>query len=390
MYKIGSRFTRLTICLCFLASFLLSTETFDSNDVDHLLTQLEPEIQMMMSEGKIPSAAIALVYKDKIIWCGGFGYSNLWASTRANSKTVYLIGSTFKTMSMFALLQQMEKGKFKLDDRVNDYLSDFKIKGERYSNPVKFRHLLTHVSGLPRDFDRYLVWGETVPPPIEDYLKNNLKLKYPPLTKVEYSNMAYTLIAELIERFSGISFKDYIKEYIFKPVELSDTAFIPRPDMVERLAIPYVYDEEKRIHKPTAIVKANVWPAGIVYGTIKDQANWLITNLNGGVFKGRRLLNEQTFYEIMTRQFDQFAGPISYNWLNETTGYGLTWWVSKKKGDTIFAHSGSVEGYTAFLAGNLDKKVGFAILTNGNKAHPHLYKLAKKALDIMNDFRWGF
>jgi hypothetical protein len=92
----------------------------------------------------------------------------------------------------------------------------------------------------------------------------------------------------------------------------------------------------------------------------------------------------------MTRQFDQFAGPISRGWLNETTGYGLTWWITKKDSDTIFAHSGSVEGYTAFLAGNLDKKTGFAILTNGNRAHPHLYKLAVNALDLMNDFRWGF
>ena len=47
------------------------------------------------------------------------------------------------------------------------------------------------------------------------------------------------------------------------------------------------------------------------------------------------------------------------------------------------AHSGSVAGYTAFLVGNLDKKMGFAILTNGNRAHAHLFKLAVQALDYM-------
>ena len=73
--------------------------------------------------------------------------------------------------------------------------------------------------------------------------------------------------------------------------------------------------------------------------------------------------------------------------LNETTGYGLTWWISQRKGDTIFAHSGSVPGYTAFLAGNLEQKTGFAIMTNGNRAHPHLFKLAIIALDLMEDNR---
>ncbi|MDH4273295.1 MAG: serine hydrolase, partial [Candidatus Aminicenantes bacterium] len=72
-------------------------------------------------------------------------------------------------------------------------------------------------------------------------------------------------------------------------------------------------------------------------------------------------------------------------WLNESSGYGLTWWVSERDGEKIFAHSGSVTGYTAFLAGNLDRKTGFAILTNGNRAHKHLFGLALKALDYLRE-----
>ena len=49
----------------------------------------------------------------------------------------------------------------------------------------------------------------------------------------------------------------------------------------------------------------------------------------------------------------------------------------------IFAHSGSLSGYTAFLLGNRDRKLGFAILTNGNRAHPHLFKLADRAMDLL-------
>lgn len=356
-------------------------------DVDRLVPQLETEIKRMMTEGKVPSAAVALVSGDRIIWTGAYGYSNLWAKTPAAPCTVYLIGSTFKTMSMFALMQQMEKGRFKLDGRVNDYLNEFKIQGETPSNPVTFRHLLTHTSGLPGDFGGHPVWGTTVPPPLKEYLRSSLKLKNPPMTKLVYSNIAYSLVAYLVEKFSGEKYKKYIQKHIFDPLEMRDTAFAPRPDMEERLAIPYIFNKKTGKHKPAVRVKANVWPAGIVYGTVTNQANWLIANLNRGVFKNHRLISEETFREIMTRQYDKFIGTISEGWLNETTGYGLTWWISRRKGDTLFAHSGSVSGYTAFLVGNLDQKTGFAILTNGNRAHAHLFKLAVKALDLLETFK---
>lgn len=356
-----------------------------SIDLEQLVPKLESEIQRTMLEGKIPSATVALVCGDETIWTGAFGYSNLWARTPAVVETVYLIGSTFKTMSMYALLQQMEKGKFKLDDRVNDYLGKFKIQAEDRAHPVTFRHLLTHTSGLPGDFGPHAVWGETVPLPLEEYLTKRLKVRNPPLTKLVYSNMAYTLIAYLVEKFSGVSYKTYIHKNIFEPLEMEDTDFYPKGSMEERLAIPYVFNTKTKSHTPATRLKANVWPAGIVYGTIADQAHWLIANLNHGVYKEHRLISEETFKQVMTRQYDKFNGPISDGWLNETTGFGLTWWMSEHNGETLFAHSGSVPGYTAFLVGNLDQKTGFAILTNGNRSHKHLFALAVKALDLMEE-----
>ncbi len=368
-----------------LAFVLLSVKGFSAQQIecDGLTLQLEPEVRKMMLEGSIPSAAIALVSGDRVVWTGAFGYANLWARTPAVPSTVYLIGSTFKTMSTVALLQQMEKGKFKLDDPVNSCLTEFKIQGEDPAHPVTFRHLLTHTSGLPADFGPHPVWGDTAPLPLKDYLAGFLKVTQPPLTKVVYSNMAYTLIAYIVESFSGVPFKQYIEKNIFEPLEMTDTVFMPGGNIEERLAIPYVFDRKTGGQTPAIRLKANVWPAGIVYGTVIDQARWLIAILNGGIYKEHRLISEETFRELMRRQYDRFAGPLSDGWLNETTGYGLTWWISRRKGETYFAHSGSVPGYTAFLAGNLDKKTGFAILTNGHRAHKHLFELAIKALDLL-------
>jgi CubicO group peptidase (beta-lactamase class C family) len=355
-------------------------------NVDRVVSELEPEIQRMMLAGNIPSCSIALISGDKVIWSNAYGYTNLWARTPAAPNTVYLIGSTFKAMSTIALLQQVEQGKFKLDDPVNNYLTDFKIQGEDPQHPITFRHLLTHTSGLPGDFGAFPVWGDTVPPPLEDYLRKSLKVTRAPLVKVEYSNLAYTLVAYLVQKFSGVPYKQYIQEHIFTPLEMDSTAFEPRPDMEERLSIPYVVDEKTHAQVGAVRVKASVWPAGIVYGTVLNQANWLIANLNGGVFKDKRLISQATLDQMFTRQYDQFKGGIEGIWGNETAGFGLTWWVEVRDGDRYIAHSGSLAGYTAFLLGNRDRKLGFAIMTNGNRAHPHLFKLADKAIDLMKKY----
>ena len=337
----------------------------------------------MMLEGKVPSCAIALISGDRVIWSGGYGYSNLWARSAAVPSTVYLIGSTFKAMSTVALLQQMELGKFKLDDRVSDYLTEFKIQNEDPSNPVTFRHLLTHTSGLPADFGPHSVWGDTAPPPLKEYLGKSLKVTGPPLKAEVYSNMAYSLVGYLVEKFSGVPYKKYVQEHVFNPLEMTSTVFAPEGDVEERLSIPYVVDPKTGAQVATQRLKAQVWPAGLVYGTVLDQANWLIANLNGGVFKGKRIIGEQTLSQMMTLQYEKFKGPVEGIWGNETAGFGLTWWVQVRNGERYFAHSGSVAGYTAFLLGNRDRKLGFVILTNGDRAHSHLFRLADRAIDIV-------
>ena len=362
---------------------VFSITAFGQNiDVNKLAADLEPEIRRALVEGNIPSATIALVSGDKVIWTGAYGESNLRARTPATINTVYLIGSTFKAMSTVALLQQMEKGKFKLDDPVNKYL-DFKIQNEDPKNPITFRHLFTHTSGLTGDFGAVPIWSNAAPTPLDEYVRTLLKVAHPPMTKVEYSNPAFTLIGYLVEKFSGVPYRQYIKENIFKPLEMTSTEFDPTPDMDERLSVPYVVNKETGKQEPTVRIRAAVYPAGIVYGTILDQSNWLILNLNGGIFKGKHIISEATLNQMMTRQFDQFKGGIEGIWGNETAGFGLTWWSQVRDGDRYFAHSGSLAGYTAFLLGNRERKLGFAILTNGHRAHPHLFKLADRAMDLM-------
>ena len=72
-------------------------------------------------------------------------------------------------------------------------------------------------------------------------------------------------------------------------------------------------------------------------------------------------------------------------WGYEAPGYGLTWWTTTRGDDRYFAHSGSVPGYTAFVMGNRGRGHGVVLLTNGNRAHPHLVRLSNLAMDLMSE-----
>ncbi len=351
--------------------------------VARVVERLEAEIRAAMENGRIPSMTVALTDREGELWAGAFGESNRWAATQASTETVYLIGSTFKAQSTIGLLQQLELGHFRLDDPINPYLTEFQIREEQ-GFPVTFRHLLTHTSGLPAAYGGHDVWGETVPDPLPDYLRRSLRVEGPPMEKVVYSNLAYTLVGYLVEHFSGIPYKEYIQERVWAPIGMNTTAFQPTPSMEERLSIPYAPDRRTGELAPAGRTKADVWPAGIVYGTVHDQASWVRFNLGDGSVKGGRLLQPETMDLMHSLQFPSFSGGrMGGGWGYDRAGYGLTWWTSTRDGERFFAHSGSVSGYTAFVAGNRTRGFGIAVLTNGNRAHQHLVPICNLALDLL-------
>lgn len=352
-------------------------------ELDRVVRELEPEIRRAMVDGRIPSLTIALVAGDRIVWAQGYGEANLYYRAPATTSTVYIIASTLKTMVSAAVLQLWEDGVFNLDDPVRDYLGDLEIRDEDPARPVTFRHLLTHTSGLPTVFSPTPVWSDTVPMPLEPYLRERLRVVGPPMERVRYSNIGYALLGYLVERLTGVELRTWIRNRIFAPMEMGSTDFVPSPEMIERMATPYVVDEATGSNVAADRVRFAEWPAGGAWGTVLDQARWLAMQLNDGSYAGQRILDPATIELAHTRQFPQFGGPMAGGWGGDDAGYGLTWWTATRDGERYVAHSGSVRGYTAFLHGNRDRRFGVAILTNGHRAHEHLVHLSFLATDLM-------
>jgi CubicO group peptidase (beta-lactamase class C family) len=81
----------LLFVLTALLLFVSTAARAQTVNLDRVLPELEPEIQRTLLAGNIPSASVALIAGDKVIWTNAYGYSNLWARTPATPNTVYLI-----------------------------------------------------------------------------------------------------------------------------------------------------------------------------------------------------------------------------------------------------------------------------------------------------------
>lgn len=353
-----------------------------------VVAALEPEIRRAMLEGRIPSLTIALTAGEEIVWSRGYGESNVRARTPATPETVYIIASTLKTMAATVLLQLMEEGHFQLDDPIDPHLGALRLPDEDPARPVTFRHLLTHTSGLASGFSPVPVWADTVPTPINAFLETSLRLQGPPGESVRYSNPAFTVIAHLIEQMTGNDFREEVRRRIWDPLGMAH-AFAPTPAMEEMLAFPYRPDPETGAQVPLARVRFAQWPAGGAWGTVTDQARWIMAAVNGMSSGEVRLLRPETARLMQTRQFDDFNGPMAGEWGGEGAGYGLAWWTATVEGERYIAHSGSVGGYTAFIHGMPERRLGVAILTNGNRAHPHLVRLSFLATDLLAEHGLG-
>lgn len=360
-----------------------SAQSVTAIDIRPVTTILEREIYRAMVDGQIPSLTIALVSGDQILWSAGFGEANLWTRTPATPSTVYHTASTFKPMAAAAILQLHEDGRIELDEPVRRYTDDISIRNEDRRNPVTFRHLLTHTSGLPTTFSAASLWSDSIPIPMDRYLREHLILQGPPLQRVRYSNLGYTLLAHLLEEVTGRRFDEYVRRNIFLPAGMMDTDFHPTPEMEERMALPYVPDPDTNRLVPVARLRFAEWPAGGVWGTVEDQARWLAVNLNGGTIRGRQLLSPDLIALSHELQYAQFTGSMAGGWGDGVAGYGLGWWTMERDGEQYIAHAGSVQGYTSFMQGNVDRSLGVAILSNGHRAHAHLVRIAHLATDLM-------
>lgn len=322
----------------------------------------------MLRETGIPSISLALVEKDRIVWAESFGEANVRFKARANSETLYNTGSTFKTVTAIALMQQLERKKISLDSSIAPYLGGVEIKGLSENKPVSFRQLLSHTSGLMGPSGMKPLWKRGSVSTLAE-IASRIIVKREPGKEFEYCNACYALAGLLVERISGQPFPEYVGEHIFKPLGIQTLEpFEPTAEMAEKLAFPYSLWNNRP--EPEERLRFDAYPAGDVYLTPTDMARVVGALLNDGIFNGRRILNAETVKEMRRKQLP-------------ATDYGLGIELTEGKEDNVIMHTGSLPGFSVIYRGDVNSRVGIYLVANAGAMQSALDALSGLAIKLM-------
>jgi CubicO group peptidase (beta-lactamase class C family)/predicted negative regulator of RcsB-dependent stress response len=222
MKKISIQFL-IAILFCQLSFPLLaSAQKQPSQNKDIYAEKLrgfEDFVNRQMQRDRIPGMTIGFT-KDNYTWVKGFGYADLENKVPAKPESSYQTASILKPMTAVAILQLVEKGKINLDAEVQTYVPYFPKK--KFS--ITIRQLLGHLGGISHyktPQEKFIKEPKTTKETIALFANNDLVAE--PGTKFNYSTYGYDLLGAVIEEVSGQSYADYMREHVWKPLEMNDT-----------------------------------------------------------------------------------------------------------------------------------------------------------------------
>ncbi|MGM0510633.1 MAG: serine hydrolase domain-containing protein, partial [Thermoplasmatota archaeon] len=204
-------------------------------DIDRIKEGLEGYIEAGMKKQNIPGLAISIVGRDGILWSEGFGYTDRTKQREIDSKTLFSIQSTGKTLTAVSFLRAVQKGWVGLDDKLLDHYPEFTIKSRFDTDEVSkitFRHLLSHKAGLTHEAplgSNYDMGDCTFEEHIESISDTWLRSRVG--TEYSYSNLGFDLVAYVLQRKSGKSFPEYVNEELAEPLGI-DKLFYDKEEAI--------------------------------------------------------------------------------------------------------------------------------------------------------------
>ena len=304
-----------------------------------------------VKEGKYVGTMTLVSRKGEVAYLDSLGMMDRENKKPMQEDTIFRIYSMSKAITSIAIMQLLEKSKFRLDDPVYWYIPSWKslrvYESGIYPNfltskpkrHMTIRDLLSHMSGLTYDFmyrtnvdaayrKTKVQQSETLQEFVDTL--STIPLEFSPGDKWNYS-VSTDVLGHLVEVFSGMNLEDYFMENIFKPLEMSDTSFSCPEDKIDRLASLYEHNPKghpRLLEIPFLNTKMASGGGGL-FSTMSDYHNFCHMLLHQGEFKGKRLIGRKTL-ELMTANHlpnNQDLTEMSESAFSETpyagVGFGL-------------------------------------------------------------------
>ena len=329
---------------------------------------LEAKVDQLFAEWNkpdSPGAAVAVTRGDEIIYKHGYGTANLEYDIRITPSTIFDIASVSKQFAAFAITTLAHDGKFSLDDDIRTYLPDV----PDFSSTITIRHLLHHTSGLRDWVQSLVIAGVTMEDVISfkhilKMVRHQKALNYEPGTAYSYSNTGYNLLAEIVERVTGDSFREWTNANIFKPLAMTNTHFHDDHQMILKNRA-YSYQAVENGGFKHAVNNTTALGSSSLYSTVEDLAKWILN------FENTRIGEQVVIDQMHQRGVLNNGEQISY-------AFGLS--IGEYRGLETVGHSGSWRGFRSHLMRFPDQKFGVVILCNLDTFNP--LRLAEKVADL--------
>jgi len=278
----------LLLCCPYVTSFAASASGFNPGK----LADMDAAITDAIAAKKLPGGVLWLERHGQV-YHQAYGNRALAPAEEPMSKdTIFDAASLTKVVACApAVMLLMERGKLKLEDRLEAYIPDFSGDGKEM---VTIHHLLTHVSGLRPDID--------TKPPWKGYdtavrMACAERLQTLPGTAFRYSDINFFLLGDVVQRVSGRKLEEFVSQEIFQPLKMADTGFLPPKSKLDRIAPTEPIDAgmlRGTVHDPTARFMGGVAGHAGLFTTAADLARYARMLLNGGELEGVRLFKPQT------------------------------------------------------------------------------------------------
>ncbi len=357
---------QIRLALVFLSSIaLLPAQPANASGGDRsilpAIKQIEPFIEKGMQKTGVPGVAVAIVYRDKVVYLKGFGVRKAGQPARINPDTVFQLASLSKPIASTIVANLVGRREVKWDDRIIDLDPGFKLSNPDVTRRLTIRDLLSHRSGLPTSSGDVLEdLGFSRPEVLH-------RMRLLPLVgefrkHYEYSNFGYTEGAIAASKGVHERWEDLAGERLFKPLGMTSTSYrwSDYRDAIDKASIHVIVDG-KAIARYQRDPDAEA-PAGAASSSVRDLAQWLRLQLAGGTWNGKEIVAAEALKETHSPQIatgkDHVTGGTSY--------YGLGWNVNHDlSGKLILSHSGAffLGAATAVRLSPSDQ-LGIVVLTN--------------------------
>lgn len=324
-----------------------------------LVEALKARLDADAAAGRFSGAV--LVAKDgKPIFSSAYGLADRERNIPNNVNTCFRVGSMNKMFTATAVLQLVQAGKIQLTDPLGKYLKDF--PNQEIRSKVTIHDLLTHTGGtgdiFGPEYDAHRLELRT----LQDYvtLFGQRGPKFEPGSKFEYSNYGFILLGIVIEKVSGESYYDYVRDHIFKPGGMASTASPPEGQATAGCAIGYTNLGGRAALRPnTDTLPFRGTSAGGGYSTVMDLLRFATS------LQGSKLLSAR-YTEMLTTGKVSMGGPMKYAY-----GFG----EQIVDGVRSYGHNGGAPGMNGDL--EIYPQNGYVVAVLANQDPPAAERIAQ-------------